>query len=235
MILGTICMRGGSKGVAGKNYKDLLGKPLLEYTIVCAEQSKLLDDTIISSDSELILNLSEEYLPKEKLYTRRPELATDQASKWDVFQDLVLQYEQRTGNKVTHLVDLDVTVPRRLPEHIDECIELSLQKEMDVVITGYEPERNPYFNMMEEGEDGTFGIVKKSEKPIVCRQDAPKVLSLTPAVYVIKREALFNFDHWSNARCIIHQIPRELAVDIDTEHDFKLVEFLMTQDGKESI
>lgn len=232
MILATVCMRGGSKGVAGKNFKDLLGKPLLSYTLECAAKSELLDDLVVSSDSQKILELSSAYLPKDKLFDRKKELATDGASKWDVFKDLVLEYEARTGDTVTRLVDLDVTVPRRLPVHIDQCIALSKDQDAEVVITGYEPERNPYFNMMEQGSDGYYRIVKKLNKPIVSRQDAPKVYSLTPAVYVVKRETLFKVDHWSNANCVIHPIPRALAIDIDTEDDFDLVEYLMKKDGK---
>jgi N-acylneuraminate cytidylyltransferase/CMP-N,N'-diacetyllegionaminic acid synthase len=232
MIVASICMRGGSKGVKGKNYRDLLGKPLLSYTIECAKSSLLLDDVIISSDSDLILDLSANYLSKEKLFKRDSELATDNASKWEVFKNLVLEYEEKNNVKITHLVDLDVTVPRRLPEHIDNCIKLSIETSTDVIITGYEPERNPYFNMMEETKEGTAVIVKKPEKPIKNRQEAPNVYSLTPAVYVMKREALFKYNHWSNAVCRILPIPRNLAIDIDTELDFKLVEFLMNENGK---
>jgi len=230
MIVASICMRGGSKSVKGKNYRSLLGKPLMSYTIECAKKSKLVEDIVISSESKLILDLSLKFLSSNKIYKRPTELASDKASKWDVFKDLVLEYEKRNGVRINYLVDLDVTVPRRLPEHIDDCIKLSKETNIDVVITGYEPERNPYFNMMEEQVDGTFVIVKKMQKPIVCRQDAPKVYSLTPAVYVIKREALFKYKHWSEATCKIYPIKRELAIDIDTEFDFKLVEFLMKND-----
>jgi CMP-N-acetylneuraminic acid synthetase len=55
---------------------------------------------------------------------------------------------------------------------------------------------------------------------------------LTPAVYVVKKEALYQFKHWSEARCMIYEIPRQNAVDIDTEFDFKLVEFLMQNTNK---
>ena len=71
---------------------------------------------------------------------------------------------------------------------------------VDVVITGYDPERNPYFNMMEVRQDGFAEIVKQTEKPIVSRQDAPEVYSLTPAAYVIKT-ALYKYEHWSKAKC----------------------------------
>lgn len=226
-------MRGGSKGVPGKNQKLLLGKPLMTYTIDCANGAVQIDDIVVSSDSDGILEIASAFIDSEKLYKRNASLATDNASKWDVFRDLVLAYEKKEVVNVEYLVDLDVTVPRRLPKHIDACIDLiKNDQNVDVVITGYEPERNPYFNMMEIQDDGTAVIVKKTEKPIVCRQDAPQVYSLTPAVYVIKREALFAFDHWSNARCKIQPIPRNFAIDIDTQMDFNLVEFFMTYEDK---
>jgi N-acylneuraminate cytidylyltransferase/CMP-N,N'-diacetyllegionaminic acid synthase len=129
---------------------------------------------------------------------------------------------------VEYVVDLDVTVPLKTAPDVDGAIAEALEsKDTDVVITGYQPERNPYFNMMEIREDGFAEMVKKTEKPIVRRQDAPLVYSLTPAAYVIKRNALYDYEHWSKAKCKIFPIPRERAVDIDTEIDFKIVEFLM--------
>lgn len=226
MMLCSICVRGGSKGVPKKNIKPLQGKPLLYYTIECAKKSDYIEDIVISSDSTEMLLMGQNMGVLNTI--ERPEsLATDGASKWDVFIHLVEEYERKSGKVVDYLVDLDVTVPLRKPEHINGAIEMMLNNEVDVVITGYEPERNPYFNMMEITEDNYAKIVKKTEKPIVCRQDAPKVYSLTPAVYVIKKSALYDFKHWSEAKCMIFEIPRLNAVDIDTPFDFKLVEYLM--------
>ena len=36
-ILITICARGGSKGIPGKNIKQINGKPLIAYTIQAAQ------------------------------------------------------------------------------------------------------------------------------------------------------------------------------------------------------
>jgi CMP-N,N'-diacetyllegionaminic acid synthase len=230
MILATICCRGGSKGVPGKNIKDLCGKPLIAYTIEAAKQSRLIGDLVISTDDEVIANVAKElgaYVP----FMRPAHLATDTASKWPVFIHAVETYEQLTGKTVDYLVDLDVTVPLKTAADIDGAIQLALaDAQVDVVITGYEPERNPYFNMMEVGTDGYAEIVKKTERPIVRRQDAPQVYSLTPAAYVVKKEALYAYEHWSKARCKIYPIPRERAIDIDTAIDFKIVEFLMAAD-----
>lgn len=227
MILATVCCRGGSKGVKGKNIKLLKGKPLIAYTIEVARQSSLINDLIISTDDIEIAEIAKQFGASVP-FMRPANLATDTASKWPVFIHAVEEYERQFNQQIEYLVDLDVTVPLKTATDIDGAIRLALNdKQADVVITGYEPERNPYFNMMEVKEDGFAEIVKRSDKPIVRRQDAPEVYSLTPAAYVIKRSALYNYEHWSKAKCKIHPIPRERAVDIDTEIDFKMIEFLM--------
>jgi CMP-N,N'-diacetyllegionaminic acid synthase len=226
MILASVCMRSGSKGVAGKNSRDLLGRPLMAYTFDCVKKSKVIDEIAVSSDSDEILDIAKQN-QITYLFKRNESLSTDDASKWEVFKDLVLRFEEKTGQTVKYLVDLDVTVPRRKTEHIDTSIDMMIKNMVDVVITGYEPERNPYFNMMELNDDNTAQLVKKTDETISCRQNAPLVYSLTPAVYVIERNALFKYNHWSDAVCMINPIPRELAIDIDTELDFKIVEFLM--------
>ena len=226
-ILGTICCRGGSKGVPGKNIKPLNGKPLIGYTVETAKQSQLLNDVIISTDSMDIANIAKQFGANVP-FMRPDNLATDTSSKWPVFIHALETYEKLNNITVDYLVDMDVTVPLKTAADIDGAIQLALNdKNVDVVITGYEPERNPYFNMMEINADGYAEIVKKGVKPIVRRQDAPAVYSLTPAAYVVKKSALYEFEHWSKATCKIYPMPRERAVDIDTDIDFKIVEFLM--------
>ena len=136
---------------------------------------------------------------------RPDDLASDTASKWPVFIHALEAYEKLHSVIVDYLVDLDVTVPLKTWEDIDGAILLAMNNpSVDVVITGYEPERNPYFNMMEINEKGYAEIVKKSDRPIVRRQDAPTVYSLTPAAYVVKKSALYQYEHWSKAVCKIH-------------------------------
>lgn len=229
MILGTICCRGGSKGVVGKNVRPLNGIPLIAYTIQAAQKSRYIEDLIVSTDDQHIMDVARNYGANVP-FVRPDDLASDTASKWPVFIHAVETYEKLTGKTVTHIVDMDVTVPLKTTEDIDRAIALALASpEVDVVITGYEPERNPYFNMMEITENGLAEIVKKTEKPIVRRQDAPKVLSLTPAAYVVKKAALYQYEHWSKAKCMISEMPRERAIDIDTEFDFKLIEFIINE------
>ncbi len=210
-----------------KNIRPLLGKPLLVYTIETAFNCRLLNDVIVSTDNNEIENIARQYGIKE-IIQRPAELSTDTASKWQVFIHAVEAYGETHNVNVDYIVDMDVTVPLKTNDDIDGAIQLALDNaNADVIITGYEPERNPYFNMMETDDAGFAHIVKQPRKPIVRRQDAPTVYSLTPAAYVIKKQALYEYEHWSKANCKIYPIPRARAVDIDTELDFKMVEFLL--------
>ncbi|HRH59540.1 MAG TPA: acylneuraminate cytidylyltransferase family protein [Chitinophagaceae bacterium] len=226
-FLGTICCRGGSKGVASKNIKLLNGKPLIQYTVEEALKTPTLSDTIVSTDSSEIAAIAKN-CGIQKIINRPSELATDTASKWPVFIHALEDYEKIKKVAVDYIVDMDATVPLKTSADIEAAIQTAISNpSADVIITAYEPERNPYFNMMEINNDGFAQIVKQTSSPIVRRQDAPAVYSLCPAAYVIKKEALYKYVHWSLAKCKLSIMPRERAVDIDTEFDFALAEFLM--------
>ena len=79
MILATICCRGGSKGVPGKNIRHLLQKPLIAYTIEAAKQSRLIEELIISTDDLQIADIAKAYGATVP-FIRPADLATDTAS-----------------------------------------------------------------------------------------------------------------------------------------------------------
>jgi CMP-N,N'-diacetyllegionaminic acid synthase len=226
VIVGSVCARGGSKGVPKKNLRPLLGRPLIAYSVECALKATRIDRVVVSTDDAEIADVVRQ-LGAEVPFVRPPHLASDGASKWDVFRHLVETLEAQDDCAVDVLVDLDSGVPLRLPEDVDNTVDLLLSGDADVAITAYEAERNPYFNMVEHRNGGVVTIVKQPRDPITCRQHAPTVYSLSPAAYAIRRHALDRFSHWSLAKMQIHEIPRDRGIDIDTEFDFRMVEYLM--------
>jgi len=225
-ILGAICARGGSKGVPRKNIRPLHGKPLIAYTIECANACPDLSRVVVSTDDFEIAEVARLY-HADVPFMRPNHLAQDESSKWDVFIHLVETLERMDNRRVDVLVDLDIGVPLRKPEDISLCIQQLVKTDADVVVTAYEPERNPYFNMVEVGKDGLARISKPMDPPITRRQAAPVVYGLSPAVYAVRREALWQYSHWSQSSMRISLIPRTRAVDIDSELDFSFVEYLM--------
>jgi CMP-N,N'-diacetyllegionaminic acid synthase len=229
-IVGAICARGGSKGVPRKNLRSLAGQPLIAHAIRCAKGCSVLQRVVVSTDDHAIANVAKEY-GAEVPFIRPAHLALDDTSKWLVFQHLVEALEHSDGQRIDVLVDLDTGVPLRRPSDIDECVKQLLSGTADLVATAYEADRNPYFNMVELDGSGFAKIVKSPEVPVVCRQAAPPVYSLSPAVYAIRRDALWKYSHWSEAKFQIYRLPRKRAIDIDSELDFRLVEFLMLNQG----
>lgn len=212
-----------------KNIRLLAGKPLVSYTIEMALQCRGIDDFMVSTDSAAIMEIAGK--AGIRFVTDRPqELATDGASKWPVFIHAMEAYEKATGVFVDYIVDMDATAPLKTAADIEGAIETALSNpEADVVITAYESESNPYFNIMEIADAGFAKMSKKPDVPVVCRQQAPPVYSLSPSAFVIKKESLYRFTHWSEANIKLYIIPRERGVDIDTEMDFRFVEFLMQE------
>ena len=60
-IIAVIPARSGSKGLPNKNIKELAGKPLIAYSIMAAQKTKLIDRIIVSTDSEEYASLAIEY------------------------------------------------------------------------------------------------------------------------------------------------------------------------------
>ena len=81
-ILALIPARGGSKGIKNKNIIDLCGKPLIQYSIDAALQSKYIDDVVVSTDSQAIADVSKK-CGAEVPFLRPAELASDTAKSID--------------------------------------------------------------------------------------------------------------------------------------------------------
>lgn len=223
----TICARGGSKGVPGKNMRSMLGRPLITYTIEQALAVPGIEGVYVSTDSPEIAAIAER-AGARILGLRPAHLATDQAAKIPVIEHLVGEVEA-SGVAVERVVDLDPTSPLRDIADITAAIEL-LDRETDVVITGYEADKNPYFNMVEDKGDEHFGLVAQPDGPVVARQAAPRVFAMNGSVYVWWRDTLSK-GLW-DGRSRLHEMPRERSIDIDHEIDWMLVEhFLRERQG----
>ena len=225
--IATICARGGSRGVPGKNIRPLLGKPLIVYTIEQALACPRIDAVYVSTDDEAIAGVARRAGAKVP-FLRPAELASAEAPKMPVIRHLVTALEAQ-GVRAERIVDLDPTSPLRELGDIDACLAL-LDAATDVVITGYEAEKNPYFNMVEAGADGSVRLVKTPAQGVFTRQAAPRVYAMNASIYVWHRRTL-DKGLW-DGRARLHVMPRERSVDIDSELDFKLVELLMKEKQK---
>ena len=180
-ILCTICARKGSKGLKGKNYLTLLGKPLIKHTIEQANKSKLFTKIVVSSDSKKIINISK----KETDYaiSRSKKLSNDHSSKVDAIKDALLRAEKHFKLRFDIVVDLDVTSPLRSKNDIKNALDLFIKKKPGNLVSGYKARRNPYFNQVMY-KNSYLDVVCNSKKKIVRRQSAPQIYDLNASIYI---------------------------------------------------
>lgn len=226
-ILVTICARGGSKGIPGKNIKPVGGKPLLAYTAGIAK--KFADahgaDLVLSTDSDAILDVGRDYgLPTD--YRRPAILANDTCGKPDAIKDAMLWAEKTFGKTYDYVVDLDVTSPIRTLDDIESCLKLIEADPQALTIFSVNPcERNPYFCQVEQKQNGFYSVVCNGH--FTTRQSSPKVYDMNGSIYVYRRASLDCDDPRAvTSRSLIYAM-NHICFDLDEPDDYEYLAYLI--------
>lgn len=229
-ILAVVAARGGSKGVKNKNIRDLSGKPLIAYTIEQVIKWGKFKKFIASTDSETIRQVAINY-GAEAPFLRPPELATDTANKMDALRYTFLEAEKDYQLEFDALLDLDVTAPVRTVRDIENIVRIFKEKKPDCIFSVVKAHRNPYFNMVEKRENGRVELCKKPGINVLRRQDAPEVYDMNASLYVYKKEFLLDVANKAPyaKKTLVYEMPQVSAIDVDTELDFKYIEFLIKE------
>jgi CMP-N,N'-diacetyllegionaminic acid synthase len=226
-ILITICARGGSKGIPGKNIKPLNGVPLIDYTINTAKSFlKLFESDIAISTDDLIIKQHCKSVGVETDYIRPFHLSTDSAGKIDTIYDLLTYHEDLKAKKYDYILDLDVTSPLRTIDDLKHAFELLQNNDNALnIFSVNKANKNPYFNMVEQKEDGYFQLSKKGE--FLTRQTAKPVFELNASFYFYKR-LFFESDSKKviNERSLIYEM-KHICFDLDHPIDFEFMSYLI--------
>jgi N-acylneuraminate cytidylyltransferase/CMP-N,N'-diacetyllegionaminic acid synthase len=232
-ILCTVCARGGSKGIPGKNLREVAGKPLVAHAIEDAQQWERCDDVVVSTDDEEIADVAADFGASVP-FLRPASLATDEAPKFPVVKHTAEQMEAQRSERYDYIVDIDATAPLRRPSDIEACFETVAENERTTnAYTVYEADKNPYFNMVELNEDSFARLSKRPDTQIGRRQDTPTVYAMNAAVYVYERDFLDEAESCHGEHTRVSVMPPERSVDVDDELDLRFVEFMLERERRE--
>ena len=236
-VLCTICARGGSKGLKNKALKKIMNKPLINYTIQQAINSKVFKEVVVSTDSKKIQKTSIKAGAKT-WFLRPKKLSNDYCSKLLAIRHAFIESEKYFGKKFKYFIDLDITSPLRTSQDIKKSFKFFKKQKSSNLITVCDAKKNPYFNMVER-DKGYIKIVKKtknsdkfsrtfSNKPnFMRRQDAPKVYEMNASIYIFTRNSLIKKKSLLNKKTSLYVMPRDRSIDIDDILDFNLVKYLI--------
>ena len=224
-ILGIIPARAGSVGMPGKNVRQLLGRPVICYTIDAAMSAKRLDRVVVSSNDKQVKEICEE---NNVLFIDRPnELAQSNSRIDDVLRHCVRKMEKQYDYKADIVVMLYANVPVRADGIIDKAVDHLINTKADSVQTlSGVGKYHPYWLYKLDDDRASKYIDNK----IFRRQELPPLYAIDGAVGVMKRECLMAAQgndnphaFWGTDRRAVVQQEHE-TVDIDSVRDFYLAE-----------
>lgn len=216
----VIPARGGSKGLPGKNIKDLCGKPLIAYSIDVARAFVDDEHICVSTDSEKIKGVVECYglsVP----FIRPDYLATDTATSNDVLVHAVNFFKEK-GRGYKRLVLLQPTSPLRSVNDVADSLAL-YRDDIDMVVSVTKSHAPAV--LCNEDENGYIQLIYN--KTATGRQQLQEMYEFNGAVYVMNIQSLLEKGIAGFSKKVKYVMSKENSVDIDDIYDFYQVETII--------
>lgn len=225
-MIAIIPARGGSKGLPGKNIKDLNGKPLIAYTIEAALGAECIDKVIISTDDQNIAEISKRY-GGEVPFMRPNELAEDTSLAKDVYIYTVEKLQNEYNCDIKEFFVLLPTAPLRTSEDIDESYELFKRSKAETLVSIKEAPCPPTWFFEKEENDKIKNAGFGYGNAVTNRQNNEKYYIPNGAIYILNYELLKTKGTYYSEKTVGYLMDELKSIDIDYESDFKFAEVIM--------
>ena len=219
-VVAVIPARGGSKGVPGKNLREVCGKPLLAWSILQAKAAELISSVWVSSDSTEILGVAEEYGAHG--IERPSELAGDEASSESAW---LHSLDHLTLHKIEAdlIVGMQAMSPIREPTDLDLGIAKVREEGLDSLLSVVQVQDHFVWRIGANGpESVNYDFQSRKRRQLI----EPRYLE-NGSFYVFTPEILRKFENRIGGRIGIHVMERHKMFQIDSVEEAELVEKIM--------
>lgn len=224
-ILAVVPARGGSKGIALKNLRTVLGVPMVARVGEIVRRLPMIDRAVVSTDHEEIARVAETS-GLAAPFRRPPDISGDRVGDWDVLVHALHEAERLDGITYDIVVMLQPTSPLRRPEHVRATIEMLIEGNWDAVWTVSETDSKEHPLKQLVVTAGELDYYDPAGKAIIARQQLKPVYHRNGIAYAITRDCLLNQGKIKGRRTG-GLILEGHFVSIDTEWDIALAEFIM--------
>jgi CMP-N,N'-diacetyllegionaminic acid synthase len=217
-LLCVIPARGGSKGVPGKNLRNVAGRPLINWSIAHALGSTTPMRVIVSTDDEEIAAVAAD-AGAEVPFLRPAELATDDAPTEPTVLHAIA-WVRSQGWEPDAVVLLQATSPIRGPDSIDRAIAQFVAEDADSLVGVV---RSSPFLWWQGDPPTSHYRVEARER----RQDMdPATLPFreTGSLYVTRTDIYDTRMNRLGGRISLFEMDEIEGLDIDTELDITIAE-----------
>ena len=220
-ILAIIPARKGSKGLRSKNLTPLNGYPLIHHTTKACVNSKLVDKTVVSTDSHKIADIAKNL--GAQVINRPNHLAHDKAPLEPVVQHVLDNLENKEKYRPDIIVLLQNTSPLRDSKSIDGVLSVLIKGKYDSVLSGF-----PYHTFVWNVEKDS-SIIPHSYDPQnrLRRQETNEQILENGAIYATRRQAFKKSQCRISGKIGFYPMPMELSYNIDNIDDLHNAERIL--------
>lgn len=213
-VVALIPARAGSKGLPGKNMLQIGGRPLIAWSIGAALDSDIVDEVIVTSDDQEVLDLATNF--GVQTIKRPRHLASDYSL---VSQTIRHAISNRQEDEI--LLLLQPTSPLRTASHIDEALNLLMGcLEDEAVVSVCQSPFSPEL-LLRLATDGYLRPVVHTQE--FRRQDTQPSYLLNGAIYAAHSKPLARVDfHFGSMKMMPYIMPIEDSADIDDVEDLEV-------------
>ena len=219
--LALICAKKKSYGLRNKNLRKIKNKSLFEITCLHVKKSKLINHTIVSSDSKKILKIGNKY-NFDTPFLRPKLLSLKNTPEWKVWQHAIKFFKSHYGYVPKAVIICPCTSPKRDPKIIDEAIKKFYKTKSDIILSISKTSSNPEFNLVNIKKNN-LSILSKPKKKKYNRQDLDTIYKITTNVYVLKPEFILKKNHLFDTKKINYVfVSKKNSIDIDDYYDYEI-------------
>ena len=218
-IIVIIPARGGSKGLPGKNIRNLADLPLIAHSILSAKEAKLVDKVYVSTDDREIAEVSQEY--GAEIIHRPEQLANDTATSESALIHAVEQIESNSM-EIDLVVFLQCTSPIRTGTDIDNAIKKVKTESADSLLSV-----SPSHRFLWQEVDGRAKSINYDYSRRLRRQDMQPQYVENGSIYIFKPWVLKELNNRLGGKIILFQMSEAASWEIDSPLDFEIAESIL--------
>lgn len=227
-ILSIILARENSKGLPNKNIKNLNGKPLLAWPIIASVESKYVDTTILSTDSNHYADIGRSYgasIP----FIRPKDLASDTSTSSDALIHAI-DFLSNINDIYDYVILLEPTSPLTQSSDIDQALEkiLNCRDESKSIVSMSEVvSKHPSYCFVVDDNMKIKPYANNEE--LRRRQDIEQLFHCDGSLYISEINHFKKSKTFYHKKTIAHIMPSWKSLEVDTDLDFFLIEQVMNK------
>ena len=230
MNIAVIPARGGSKRIPRKNIKLFHGLPVIAYAIKTAKESGVFSEVFVSTDDEEIAEVALSFGATVP-WIRGKELSDGFVTTVIVMQDAVRNLD-KSLSRLENICCIYPTTPLLRPRFLLQGLERLKDGEWDYVVS-VTVAKTPPERFLSIGK-GREIMMRFPEHEVTRTQDISPAYHDAGQFYWGKKTAWESALPIFTSKSTILELPREFAVDMDTQDDWDYNEQLFSIYGKDS-